>query len=123
MDQKHLVDVLLDHSVAFTRNVLECRGVEDLDVAATVADQAGALQQAGCDGHRCAPHAEHLHASYRGALHRNRGRGVAPSDETAPTSLALSAHRANFALINATERCPVDRLGSSRLANPRTTRG
>jgi len=78
MDQKHLVDVLLDHSVAFTRNVLECRGVEDLDVAAMVADQAGALQEAGCDGHRCAPHAEHLPEEHENRTRRDR---LAPNDQ------------------------------------------
>src|SRR5262249_42768949 len=58
--QKHLIGVLPGHGVAFTRNVLKCRAVEELDVSAAVADQAGALQEARRDGHGGAPHAEHL---------------------------------------------------------------
>jgi hypothetical protein len=39
--RKHHVRVLPDHGVAFTRNVLERRAVEDLDVTAVVMDEAG----------------------------------------------------------------------------------
>src|SRR5262249_5728639 len=58
--RKYLVGVVLDDGVAFAGNVFERRAVEDLDVTAAVADQAGALQEASRDGHRGAPHAEHL---------------------------------------------------------------
>src|SRR5262249_56233537 len=57
---KYPVGVVLDDGVAFAGNVFEHRAVEDLDVTAAVADQAGALQEASRDGHRGAPHAEHL---------------------------------------------------------------
>jgi hypothetical protein len=39
--RKHHVRVLPDHGVAFTRNVLERRAVEDPDVTAVVMDEAG----------------------------------------------------------------------------------
>src|SRR5262249_24881634 len=57
---KNLIGVLPDHGVAFTRNVLELRAVEDLDVTAPIADQAGALQELRRDSHRGTPHAQHL---------------------------------------------------------------
>src|SRR5262249_61674520 len=57
---KYPVGVVLERGDAFAGNVLEHRAVEDLDVTAAVADQAGALQEASRDGHRGAPHAEHL---------------------------------------------------------------
>src|SRR5262245_44782279 len=47
--RKDLVGVLPDHGIAFTRNVLEGRTVEDLYVAAPVSNQARALQQTGRD--------------------------------------------------------------------------
>src|SRR5262245_28943790 len=43
--RKHLIGVLPDHGVTFARNVLESRAVQDLDVAAPVPNEAGALQQ------------------------------------------------------------------------------
>src|SRR5215471_51678 len=58
--RKDLIGVLPDDGVAFAGDVLDRRAIEDLDVAAAVADQARALQQAGRDGHRGAAHAEHL---------------------------------------------------------------
>ena len=58
--RKDLIGVLPDDGVAFAGDVLDRRAIEDLDMAAAVADQARALQQAGRDGHRGAAHAEHL---------------------------------------------------------------
>ena len=60
LGRKDPIGVLPDHGVAFARNVLEGRAVEDLDVAAPVSNQAGALQQTGGDRDGGAPHAEHL---------------------------------------------------------------
>jgi hypothetical protein len=48
------------HGVAFARNLFERRAIDDVDETATVANEAGALQQAGRDRHRGAAHAEHL---------------------------------------------------------------
>src|SRR5215472_6352676 len=56
---KHLIGVVSDDRVAFTRDVFERRAIDDVDEAAAVPDQAGALQEAGGDGHGGAPHAEH----------------------------------------------------------------
>src|SRR5262249_31029711 len=60
LGRKDPIGVLPDHGVTFARNVLEGRAVEDLDVAAPVSNQAGALQQTGGDRDGGAPHAEHL---------------------------------------------------------------
>jgi hypothetical protein len=51
---------VLDDGVAFAGDVFERRAVDDVDEPPAVADQAGAVQEASRDGHRGAPHAEHL---------------------------------------------------------------
>src|SRR5215831_17765106 len=58
--RKYLIEVVPHHGVAFAGNVLERRAIEDVDETAAVADEAGALQEAGRDRHRRAAHAEHL---------------------------------------------------------------
>src|SRR5712692_7142229 len=58
--QEHLVDLLPDDAVAFAGEILERRAVDDVNLAAAVADHSRALQQAGRNGHRGPADAEHL---------------------------------------------------------------
>src|SRR5262249_23154428 len=58
--RKYFVGILSHYGVALAADVFERRAIQDLDVTAPVADQAGALQEARRDGHCGAPHAEHL---------------------------------------------------------------
>jgi len=63
---EHLVGVLLDCRVALAGGVFEGGAVDDLNVAAAVADQSCALQEARCERHRGAAHAEHLAEKFLG---------------------------------------------------------
>jgi len=58
--RKHFIEIVADHGVAFTGDLFERRAIDDVDEAAAVTDQAGALQQARRDRHRGAAHTEHL---------------------------------------------------------------
>jgi hypothetical protein len=58
--RKHLIAVVPDNRVAFTRDIFDRRAIQELDVTAAIADEAGALQQTGRERDGGAPHSQHL---------------------------------------------------------------
>src|SRR5262249_56705316 len=57
---KHFIEVVADDAVAFAGDLFERRAIDDMNETTAVADETGALQQAGRDRHRGAAHAQHL---------------------------------------------------------------